>query len=69
MISALVLSFQTYRPEISHVEVINAPASLAPNFESRKQFAVGIDNSSDHSIEVVKMEVLLAPELFELVTK
>jgi hypothetical protein len=49
--------------------VINGPASLTLNVESGKQLAVGIDDSSDHSVEIIEVEIFLALEPFELVTK
>jgi hypothetical protein len=69
MVSTFMLPFQTYRPNAFHVKVINNPGALALGFESRKQFGVGINNSSDHPIEVVELEVFLALELCEVVTK
>jgi hypothetical protein len=69
MVSPPVLPFQTYGPKASHVEVVNGPAPFALDVESRKQLGVGVNDSSYHSIEVVELEILLAVELCELVTK
>ena len=69
MLSAPMLPFQTYRPEVWYVEVIYNPGPPALDLEARKKLGLDIDYSSDHPIEIVELEMFLALEPFELVAK